>query len=55
MVLNNTILVGLGLLIALYILYKLFFGRNQLDKDFEKTYQEILTSDKHKAKGQYEK
>jgi len=55
MALDNTFLIGLGLLIVIYIMYKLFVGKVQVVSDYEKTYNKILTSDEYKVKSQYDK
>ena len=55
MVFNKTFLIALGVIIGIYILYKLLFGKSQLDEEFEQMYNKVLTSDEYKVKGQYEK
>ena len=55
MKISKTILAGVYALIGLYILYKLFFKKNPYQEEYERLYNEILTSDKHKVKGQYDK
>lgn len=52
---SKTILVGIYVVIALYILYKIIFRKNPYEKEYQKVYNEILTSDKYKVKGQYDK
>ena len=52
---DKTILISIYALVALYILYKLLFRKNPYQDEYEKLYNEILTSDKHKVKGQYDK
>ena len=52
---NKTILIGIYVLVTLYILYKLFFRKNPYQDEYERLYNEILNSDKHKVKGQYDK
>jgi len=54
MEINKTILVSIYVLVGLYILYKLFFRKNPYQDDYERMYNKILTSDKHKVKGQYD-
>lgn len=53
--LSKTILMGIYALVALYILYKLFFKKNPYQEEYEKLYNEILTSDKYKVKGQHDR
>lgn len=53
--LSKTILIGIYALVVLYILYKLFFKKNPYQEEYEKLYNEILTSDKYKVKGQHDK
>ena len=49
---NKYIFIGLGAVVCLmYIRYKLFFKK---EDDYDRLYKEILTSDKHKVKGQYD-
>ncbi len=55
MVLSKTILIGIYALVALYILYRLFFKKNPYQEEYEKLYNEILTSDKYKVKGQHDR
>ena len=55
MEINKTILVSVYILIGFYIVYKLFFKKNPYQEQYEKLYNEILTSDKNKVKGQYDK
>ena len=55
MEINKTILIGVYVIIGLYIIYKLFFGKNPYQDEYEKLYNEILTSKKYKVKGQYDK
>ena len=55
MEINKTILISIYAVFGLYILYKLFFRKNPFQAEYEKLYNEILTSDKYKVKGQYEK
>ena len=52
---NKTILISIYVVIGLYILYKLFFKKKPYHDEYEKLYNDILTSDKYKVKGQYEK
>ena len=52
---NKTILISIYVIVALYILYKLFFRKNPYQDEYERLYNEILNSDKHKVKGQYDK
>lgn len=55
MEINKTILMGVYALVALYILYRLFFKKSPYQEEYERLYNEILTSDKYKVKGQYDK
>tara|TARA_Y100000294_G_scaffold176281_1_gene198233 strand:+ start:5946 stop:6107 length:162 start_codon:yes stop_codon:yes gene_type:complete len=52
---NNSVLIGLGIVIGIYLLFKLFFGKNEITNEYEQTYNKILTSKEYKVKGQYEK
>ena len=55
MEIDKTIVMGVYVIIGLYILYKLFFRKNPYQQAYERLYNEILTSDKYKVKGQYDK
>jgi len=55
MEINKTALIAIYVLMGLYILYKLFFRKNPYQDEYERLYNKILTSDKHKVKGQYDK
>lgn len=55
MQINKTILVGIYVIIGLYLLYRLIFSKNPYQEEYEKLYNEILTSKKYKVKGQYDK
>ena len=43
------------ILAGIYILYVIFFRKNQHKEEYEKMYSGILNSDKHKAKSQWDK
>ncbi len=55
MIVNKTILIGLGVVIGLYLLYKLFFSTNKFDEEYNQLYNKVLTSEEYKVKGQYDK
>lgn len=55
MAMDKTFLIAFGIIIGIYILYKLLFGKSQLDEEFDQAYDKILTSDEYKVKGQYDK
>lgn len=55
MISNKTFLTVIFVIVGLFILYRIFFSRNPFEDEYEKMYKEILTSDKHKVKGQYDK
>jgi len=55
MVLNKTILIALGVIIGIYLLYKILLSTNKVDEDYHKRYQEVITSEEYKVKGQYDK
>lgn len=55
MVFNKTFLIVFGIILGVYILYKLLFGKSQLDNEFDQMYDKVLTSDEYKVKGQYDK
>lgn len=49
---DNRILVGIGVLVFAYILYRIF--RADMDTDFEREMEEILTKEEYKVKGKYD-
>ncbi len=51
---NKTILIGIYIAVGLYILLKFFLKKSKFEEDYDKLYNEILTSDKYKVKGQYD-
>ena len=55
MEINKTVLVGIYAVFALYVLYKIFFKKNPFKDEYEKLYNDILSSDKYKVKGQFDK
>ena len=55
MEINKTILISIYVVVGLYILYRQFFRKNPYQKGYDRLYNEILTSDKYKVKGQYDK
>ena len=55
MEMGKSILVGIYAVIGLYLLYKLFFSKNPHQDEYEKTYNEIINSNKYKVKGQFDK
>jgi hypothetical protein len=55
MVFNNNILIVLGIVVGAFVLYKIFFGKNKFQEEYEQLYDKILTSDENKVKGQYDK
>lgn len=55
MIINKTILIGLGIIAGIYLLYKLLFNRIKVDDDYQKVYNKVLTSEEYKVKGQYDK
>ena len=55
MIINKTLLIGLGIVIGIYLLYKLLFSRSRVDEDYHRVYNKVLTSEEYKVKGQYDK
>ena len=55
MEIDKTILTGIYIAVGLYILYRLFFRKSPYQEEYEKMYNEVLTSDKYKVKGQYDR
>jgi len=48
-------LIGLGIVMGIYFLYKLLFSTSKLDEDYNRMYNKVLTSEEYKVKGQYDK
>ena len=64
MIINQNILIGLGIIMGIYLLYKLLFNRNKTnddrsktadDDDYKQLYNKVLTAKEYKVKGQYDK
>lgn len=55
MILSKTFLITFGILMGIYLLYKLLFKTSKFDDDYQKLYNKVLTSKEYKVKGQYEK
>jgi hypothetical protein len=54
-IMNNSVLIGLGIVVLIYLMYKMFFGKIKISSEYETTYDQILTSEDYKVKGQYDK
>ncbi|MBL7054777.1 hypothetical protein ISS05_03385 [Candidatus Woesearchaeota archaeon] len=52
---NESVWIGIYVLIGIYIAYKLFFKKNKFDLEYARLYNKILNSEECKVKGQYEK
>jgi len=52
---NKTVLIVLGVVVGLYLLYRLLFSTSKFDEDYQRLYDKILNSDEYKVKGQYDK
>lgn len=52
---NKTVLIVLGVVVVLYLLYRLLFSTSKFDEEYQKIYNKVLTSDEYKVKGQYDK
>ena len=50
---QNIVVVSIYVVVGIYILYRLFFKKNPYREDYEKLYNEVLTSKKYKVKGQW--
>ncbi|MBI1935952.1 hypothetical protein HYS31_05915 [Candidatus Woesearchaeota archaeon] len=55
MELNQIILICLYASIGMYLLYKVFFRKNPYQAEYERMYNEILTSKKYRVKGQFDR
>jgi len=52
---NKTFLIAIGFIVGLYLLYKLLFSKNEFEKEYDRFYDKVMTSDEYKVKGQYDK
>ncbi|MFH1053255.1 MAG: hypothetical protein V1740_02445 [Candidatus Woesearchaeota archaeon] len=50
---NDNLLIGLGFLIGMFLLYKVF-TRKKIDKKYREEISEILNSDKCKVKSRFD-
>ena len=55
MIFNKTILIGLGIMMGIYLLYRLLFSKSKFEEDYDRLYNKVLTSEEFKVKGQYDK
>ena len=55
MVINQAVLIGFGIVVGIYLLYRLLFTQSKFDEDYHRVYDKILNSDECKVKGQYDK
>ena len=51
---NRFIWIGLGVLVFAYLMYKVMVPKNAYEEDVEKEFNEVISSDKYKVKGQYD-
>ena len=52
---TKVIMVGVYMMIAVYLVYRIFIKRDPYREEYERLYNEILNSDKYKVKGQHDK
>ena len=55
MIINKAVLIGFGIAVGIYLLYRLLFTQSKFDEDYQRVYDKILNSDECKVKGQYDK
>ena len=58
MIINQEILMGLGIVIGIYLLSKFLFSTfntSKVEDDYQGSYNDVLTSEEYKVKGQYDK
>ena len=55
MIFNKIILIGLGIIMGIYLLYKILFSKSKFEEDYERLYNKVLTSEEYRVKGQYDK
>ncbi len=51
---NRFIWIALGVLAFSFIMYRLLSPKKSYDEDIEQEFNEVLSSDKYKVKGQYD-
>ncbi len=55
MIFNKTMLIGLGIILGIYLLYRLLFSKSKFEEDYDRLYNKVLTSEEYRVKGQYDK
>jgi len=55
MIFNKTLLIGLGIMLVVYLLYRILFSKSKFEEDYERIYNKVLTSEEYRVKGQYDK
>ena len=55
MIIDKSILIGLGVIVGIYLMYKFVFNKVKTTDDYQNVYDKVLTSDEYKVKGQYDK
>ena len=55
MIFNKTLLIGLGIMLVVYLLYRILFSKSKFEEDYEGLYNKVLTSEEYRVKGQYDK
>ena len=51
MAFDNVIYLGLGVAVAVYLMFKLLTNKDRGSQEYEKIYNKILTSEEYKVKG----
>ena len=55
MIIDKSILIGLGVIVGIYLMHKFVFNKVKTTDDYQNVYDKVLTSDEYKVKGQYDK
>jgi len=57
MIINENILIWLGIIMGTYLMYKILFNRSKIAAadDSKQLYNKVLTAKEYKVKGQYDK
>ena len=55
MEIGRSLLISVYALAGLYLLYRLFFRKDPFQDEYEKLNNKIVTHEKYKVKGQYDK
>jgi hypothetical protein len=55
MIFDNPLLIGFGIFITGYMLYKYLFKSSKFNQEYDTMYEKVLNSEEYKVKGQFDK